>query len=250
MYTTDAPSSTSDKKHALDRHFAVNNVGHAILTEGLLPLIKETAKKHGEARIVIMASNLHFSAPSDVAFASIEEINNTPGPTLAYNRSKLGNVLYAKKLDRLLKSEGVTNVYVNSIHPGVVKTAQQDGVVEAYQKIVTDTVGEGIISSAANSALAGANQLMRMVAEKDSPEGALSALFAATAEEVKTSGISGEYIVPNGSIQQADKRTLGSEGEALQDRYWKLVHECIEKDLGNVVGADHQDSTARGNATI
>lgn len=190
MYTTDIPSDTSDKKYALDRHFAVNNVGHAILTEGLLPLIKKTADKTGDARIVIMASNLHFSAPSDVKFESIEELNTSLGPTLQYNRSKLGNVLYAKKLDRMIRAEGTYEgkIFVNCIHPGVVKTAQQDGVVEAYQKIVKDNVGEGIIGQAASSALAGefantrypaqltnhelgANQVMRAVLEKDSPEG-------------------------------------------------------------------------------
>jgi NAD(P)-dependent dehydrogenase (short-subunit alcohol dehydrogenase family) len=123
MYTTDVPSTTSDKKHGLDRHFACNNVGHAILTQGLLPLIKKTADKTGDARIVIMASNLHFSASSDVKFASIDELNSDLGPTLQYNRSKLGNVLYAKKLARQFKSEGYGDkIFVNSIHPGVVKT--------------------------------------------------------------------------------------------------------------------------------
>lgn len=122
MYTTDVPTSTSDPSYALDRHFACNNVGHAILTQGLLPLIKKTADKTGDARIVIMASNLHFSASSDVKFESIEELNTSLGPTLQYNRTKLGNVLYAKKLARMFKAEGYGDkIFVNSIHPGVVK---------------------------------------------------------------------------------------------------------------------------------
>lgn len=249
MYTTDVPENTSQKKHALDRHFACNNVGHAILTQGLLPLIKKTADKTGDARIVIMASNLHFSASSDVKFASIEELNTSLGPTLQYNRSKLGNVLYAKKLARQFKEEGYGDkIFVNSIHPGVVKTAQQDGVVESYQNIIQEKVGDGIIRSAASSALAGANYAMRALLEKDSPAGALSALYAGTAQEVKEKGLSGEYIVPNGTVQEADKRALDT---AFQDRLYNLIQECIEKDLGNVEGADHQEgSTARGSATI
>jgi len=80
--------------------------------------------------------------------------------------------MYAKKLDRMLKAEGYgSKIFINSIHPGVVKTAQQDGVVEAYQKIIQDKVGDGIVGQAASSALAGANYVMRAVAEKDSPEG-------------------------------------------------------------------------------
>jgi len=72
-------------------------------------------------------------------------------------------------------------------------------------------------------------------------------LFAGTAEEVKTSGISGEYIVPNGTIQKADDRALSEEN---QDKLYNLIQTCIEKDYGNVHGADHQDSQARGFATI
>jgi len=83
---------------------------------------------------------------------------------------------------------------------------------------------------------------------KDSPAGALSALYAATSQEVKEKGLNGEYIVPNGTVQQADSRALDEE---YQDRYWGLVQECIEKDLGNDQGADHQEgSTTRGSSTI
>jgi hypothetical protein len=96
--------------------------------------------------------------------------------------------------------------------------------------------------------MAGANYAMRVLLEKDSPEGALSALYAGTAEEVKEQKISGEYIVPNGTIQEADKRALG---EGMQDRLYDLIQECIQKDLGNVKGADHQEgSQVRGFATI
>lgn len=250
MYATDVPSSTSNSAHAIDRHFACNNVGHAILTEGLLPLIKSTAQKTGDARIVIMASNLHFSAPKDVQFASIDELNTTLGPTLQYNRTKLGNVLYAKKLARMFKEEGLSDkLFVNSIHPGVVKTAQQDGVLETYGDKLKEVLGDGTLGNAASSALEGMNHVARATLMKDSPEGALSALYAATSPEVLEKKLSGEYIVPNGTVQQADKRALE---EGFQDRYYALVKECIEQGYGNEKGADHGQSqtTARGSSTI
>lgn len=103
MYTTDVPEDTSDKKHGLDRHFAVNNVGHAILTEGLLPLIKKTADKTGDARIVIMASNLHFSASSDVKFESIDELNTHLGPTLQVCISSISIISFLSQLLRSIK---------------------------------------------------------------------------------------------------------------------------------------------------
>lgn len=249
MYSTDVPSSTANKSHGLDRHFACNNVGHAIFAQGLIPIVKETAKKTGDARIVIMASNLHFSAGSDVKFASIDELNTDLGPTLQYNRSKMGNVLYAKKLARIFKSEGIADqIFVNCIHPGVVKTAQQDGVLESYGNIIKEKVGDGVVGAALTSSMEGANFVARAVGMKDSPEGALSALYAATSPEVKEKGLNGEYIVPNGTVQQADKRALD---EDYQDRCYNLIQECIEKDLGNDQGADHQEgSTVRGSSTI
>lgn len=249
MYRTDIPSSTADKSHAIDRHFACNNVGHAILTQGLLPIIKNTAQKTGDARIVIMASNLHSSASKDVKFNSIEELNTDLGPTLQYNRSKLGNVLYAKKLARIFKAEGFADkIFVNSIHPGVVKTSQQAGAVETYNEKIKDTLGDGIAGTVAASALEGANLAARALLMKDSPDGALSALYAATSPEVKEQGLNGEYIVPNGTVQTADSRALDEE---FQDRYYNLVQECIEKGYGNADGGDHQQgSKERGSATI
>lgn len=247
MYKTDVPSSTKTK--TIDRHFACNNVGHAILTQGLLPIIKATAKKTGDARVVIMASNLHFSAPKDVHFASVDELNTDLGPTLQYNRSKMGNVLYAKKLARMFKAEGIDDsIFVNCIHPGVVKTAQQDGVLETYGEKIKNTLGDGTLGNAASSALEGMNYVARATVMKDSPEGALSALYAATSPEVKEKKLNGEYIVPNGTVQEADKRALDEE---FQDRYYNLVQECIEKNYENAEGADHQEgSQARGSSTI
>jgi len=249
MYRTDVPSSASGKSHALDRHFAVNNVGHAILTEGLLPLLKQTAKKTGDARIVYMASNLHFSAPSDVKFDSIDELNTDLGPTYQYNRTKMANVLYTKKLARMFKDEGIDKeLFINCCHPGVVKTSQQDGALETYDEKVKDVLGDGIVGNAATSALNTANHAARALAMKDSPEGALSSLFAATSPEVKERGLQGEYIVPNGTIQQADKRALDP---AYQDKCYNLIQECIKQNYGNTVGGDHQaGSTARGSASI
>lgn len=243
------PETTSNKFHAVDRHFAVNNVAHAILTDSLLDLIKSTGKKTGDARIVVMASNLHFSADSSVKWESIDELNTDLGPTLQYNRSKMGNVLYAKKLARILQQEGLSDkVFVNSVHPGVVKTAQQDGALETYTDKVHETLGDGVVGQAAVSVMTGANYAARALLMKDSPEGALSALYAGTSPEVKEKGLQGEYIVPNGHVQTADKRALD---EGYQDKFWKLLQECIEKGYGNVRGADHQvGSTARGSATI
>ena len=78
-----------------------NHMGHVILTSHLLPLIKETASKGNTVRIVNQASNAHQGAPSDVKFASLEELNQDLGPNGQYGRSKLAGILYAKYLNKV-----------------------------------------------------------------------------------------------------------------------------------------------------
>lgn len=250
MYATDVPPSTEREggsKQAIDRHFAANNVGHAVLTQELLPLVKAAGKKNGDARIVYLASNLHYSCPSETKFASIDELNADLGPTLQYNRSKMGNVLYVKKLARELKKDGVDNVFCLSVHPGVVATSQQDGVLESYGNIVKEELGE-TAGSVAETVMVATNHAARAVGMKDSLDGSLSTLWSATSPEIKERGYTGEFVVPRGHVQEADKRALD---EGFQDRCWDLIQLCIKQNYANDVGADHtRDSTARGSSTI
>ena len=76
-------------------------MGHVILTSHLLPLIKETASKGNTVRIVNQASNAHQGAPSDVKFASLDELNQDLGPNGQYGRSKLAGILYAKYINKV-----------------------------------------------------------------------------------------------------------------------------------------------------
>ena len=78
----------------IDRHMAVNHFGHVTLTSHLLPLLKDTSSK-GTVRIQVQGSNAHQGAPSDLKFASTDELNTDLGPNGQYGRSKLANMLYA-----------------------------------------------------------------------------------------------------------------------------------------------------------
>lgn len=79
----------------VDRHMAVNHIGHVVLTSHLLPLMKQTAEKGNIVRISNQSSNAHKAAPKDTKFASLEEINEDVGPQGQYGRSKLAGILYA-----------------------------------------------------------------------------------------------------------------------------------------------------------
>lgn len=109
--------------YGVDRHMAVNHFGHVILTSHLLPLIKKTAESGATVRISNQASNAHESAPKDVKFESLDELNQDLGPLTLYGRTKLAIILYARYMARHLTSK-YPNILINATHPGIVSTKQ------------------------------------------------------------------------------------------------------------------------------
>lgn len=73
-------------------------------------------------RIVFESSEMHRTAPSNVHFASLEEINNPEvGNTELYGRTKLAMILGVKYgiYEKVIKKNG-DNIYVLAVHPGAV----------------------------------------------------------------------------------------------------------------------------------
>lgn len=118
--------------YGVDRHIALNHMGHTILTSHLLPLMKKTASEGNKVRIVSLASNVHENLPNDIKFASIEDLNQDLGPMAQYGRAKLTSILYSKYLARHLTKE-YPNIVANAVHPGIVDTKMsQDDIHEPY----------------------------------------------------------------------------------------------------------------------
>jgi NAD(P)-dependent dehydrogenase (short-subunit alcohol dehydrogenase family) len=86
--------------YGVDLHMAINHMGHVVLTNYLLPLMKKTAEDGNVVRISNQSSNLHRTVPSDTKFASLDEINRDSGPNGQYGRSKLASLLYTRYFDR------------------------------------------------------------------------------------------------------------------------------------------------------
>lgn len=95
----------------LEKTFAINHLSHFLLTNKLLPLIRQST----QGRIVIVSSKIHASS---IDFSNLQGEKFYNGSE-AYSRSKLANLLFAKTLHR--KSEG-TSITVNALHPGVINT--------------------------------------------------------------------------------------------------------------------------------
>lgn len=96
----------------LEETFAVNHLGHFLLTNLLLDLVVRSEP----ARIVNVASVAHRNGTID-----FDDLQFERGYAImrAYARSKLCNVLFSNELARRLAGTSVT---VNSLHPGSVAT--------------------------------------------------------------------------------------------------------------------------------
>jgi len=96
----------------LERTIATNHFAYFLFTGLLLHLVK----KSDYARIVNVSSGSHYRGKID-----IESFTKKKGYFVmkAYGQSKLANVLFTFELAERLQS---TNVTVNCLHPGVVKT--------------------------------------------------------------------------------------------------------------------------------
>ncbi|KAH7046722.1 retinol dehydrogenase 12 [Macrophomina phaseolina] len=187
----------------IDLHMAINHFGHAVLTSHLLPVLKATAARGRAVRVVHLGSNAHEAAPQDTGFASVEELNRDCGPNAQYGRSKLAALLYARYLARHLRAEH-PNVLVNAAHPGFVDTKQSSELIhEAYP-------------------LGGYGMSVAMAPfKKDAMQGAVSAMFAATATQR-----SGEYVCPPAIVEPGSEMSRDAElGEALM----RLTREVVKE---------------------
>ncbi|XP_036729663.1 retinol dehydrogenase 14 isoform X1 [Balaenoptera musculus] len=95
-----------------EMQFGVNHLGHFLLTNLLLGLLKSSAP----SRIVVVSSKLYKYG--DINFEDLNSEQNY-NKSFCYSRSKLANILFTRELARRLEG---TNVTVNVLHPGVVRT--------------------------------------------------------------------------------------------------------------------------------
>jgi NAD(P)-dependent dehydrogenase (short-subunit alcohol dehydrogenase family) len=175
----------------LEMNFGVNHVGHFLLTELLLPVLKVSAP----SRIVVVSSNMHSSGRFDFDDLAMEK--SWSG---SYPRSKLANMLFVRALSRRLEG---TRVVVNALHPGVIST----DLARDYSAPI------------------------RLIARwffKSPEQGARTSLYLATAPEA--AGISGRYFADakeaksgKAALDDALAERLWTETEGLLARAARLA---------------------------
>lgn len=108
----------------LETTFAVNHLAYFLLTNLLLDVIKASAP----SRIVNVASSAHADS---LDFANLQSEKGYDGMQ-AYSRSKLANILFTYELARRLAGSNVT---VNCLHPGVIRSGLQRDMGLQFQVI-------------------------------------------------------------------------------------------------------------------
>ncbi|XP_045893449.1 retinol dehydrogenase 13-like isoform X3 [Micropterus dolomieu] len=95
-----------------EMQFGVNHLGHFLLTNCLLDLLKKSAP----SRIINVSSLAHERG--QIYFDDIHQEKDYH-PWKSYAQSKLANVLFTRELANRLQGTGVTTY---SLHPGIIRT--------------------------------------------------------------------------------------------------------------------------------
>ena len=145
----------------LEMTIATNHFAYFLLTNLLL----DSIKKSDCARIVNVASGSHYQGKID--FESFTK-NKSYFIMKAYGQSKLANVLFTNELADRLKD---TNITVNSLHPGFVKTQIGNKNASWYSNLFWSIITLGAISV---------------------EDGAKTSVYLASSPEVKS--VTGKYF--------------------------------------------------------
>ncbi|XP_023152970.2 dehydrogenase/reductase SDR family member on chromosome X [Amphiprion ocellaris] len=177
-------------------HFCLNYLGHFLLTNLLLDVLKKSGKQGCCSRIINMSSATHYAGVIDMEDLNRRICYSSHG---AYSQSKLALVLFTYFLQEQLTAGGFA-VTVNAVDPGMVDTALYNNLwslAQALKKPVAKT-------------------LFRTPAE-----GASISIYAAAAAEME--GVGGCYLY-NGVKTQSSDLSYDSE---LQVKLWKKSCELV-----------------------
>ncbi len=169
VLVNNAGLTLSDRRVTVDGYeetFAVNHLGHFLLTDLLLDRLR--ANPNG-ARVVVVSSDAHKMTRRGLDFDDLQTERHRYHGFFVYARSKLANILFTRELARRLDG---TDITVNALHPGLVDSRfGRDGDTHRWYELL--------------------NRLPALTAI--TPEaGAQTSVYLASSPEVD--GITGEYF--------------------------------------------------------
>lgn len=124
-----------ETEQGLEMHMGVNFIGHAYLTQLLLPALNRSSEEEFSPRVVNVASSVHSIAPMKLLLSGLF-FENPPfySSHLFYALSKLAIVLYTECLGDQMKQMR-RKILVCSVHPGIVLSSLYMNVSAPLQTI-------------------------------------------------------------------------------------------------------------------
>ena len=185
-----------ETKDGFELQLGVNHLGHFLLTNLLLDLMKAS-----RGRVVVVASGAHKAGRIHWEDLQLKEGYST---IAAYGQAKLANILFTRELARRLEGSGVT---ANCLHPGAVATDMGVDRETGFGRLVTSLLKPFFLT----------------------PEkGADTAIYLATSPEVE--GLSGRYFYR----RKPASISARASDDAAAARLWKLSEELTG--LGTAIG--------------
>jgi NAD(P)-dependent dehydrogenase (short-subunit alcohol dehydrogenase family) len=191
----------------LEMQFAVNYLGHFLLTQLLFDVLK---RGESPSRVVAISSVVHRFARLDLA-----TLARSQSGKLAYLNeyycSKLANLLFTYELDRRVRAAGLADkVQAVAAHPGIVASELTHNIATVYAPKFLAGVVETI--------------LKYVPVLQETIYGALPTLLAATDPSVD----SGSFFGPNGfatcwgKAPALEVSSSDSQSEELAAKLWQL----------------------------
>ncbi|KAL1919258.1 uncharacterized protein VTP21DRAFT_1950 [Calcarisporiella thermophila] len=184
--------------------FGTNHIGHFALITRLMPVVERSAP----ARIVVVSSLAHkFAPPLKGVECDLKKINSSRLyiRMMAYGRSKLANLLFASELDRRLREKGITNVRVNSVHPGTVES-DLTRHLSPLRRFIYDLTAKLFVTTL------------------DTDNGSLTQLYVATSPEIDEKDYHNKYFIPIAKLYTPSKRARDPE---LARRLWEFSEKLV-----------------------
>ncbi|KAK6530358.1 hypothetical protein TWF694_003714 [Orbilia ellipsospora] len=181
-------------KEGYEIQFGTNHVGHAYLTQLLLPLLQQTAKINPETRVVTVSSGLANMAPNDIYKPDeLKTTMSSRSPTARYSISKVANIHYSLAL-----AERYKDIKFIVLHPGAVQSNLRHNVSGFWMSLVMTSVVDHLVTPV--------------------EKGVLTQLWAAVSPDAINGGIYKPTAAPWKSSKQSMDRKL-------QEQLWNWTQE-------------------------
>lgn len=199
------PHEFRASKQGYETQFATNHLAHFLLTDLLLPKLRETRKLTGaDVRVVVLSSvGSCLCRPVD-----LDQMIPPPAETYhgmpEYGISKALNLMHVRELQRRCAADGITCC---AVHPGVIKT--------------------GLIREGNQDSMNLYESVLFTWMHKDVPQGAATQMYCTLSPDVPEQASRGTYFWYNSGPQRAWGVNAPGVREDLPQKVWAVSEKLV-----------------------